>query len=256
MTDSLDTSSTISSRDARKLSQFLEYYGYKSGGSLESLCDALKKYQEFWGLHPDGVLGPNTQGHVAAPRSANPDIDDDTDPVLLSKLAKGKRQFIFTVTNPDQDLIDINEPDLGYDKGVKVLIQALNAWALPLGEKLGDKITFEFVDTKHLKPGELDLEITWTNFDGPGGTLACASSKEGLVNCSIRLDQAERWSLLPNLKYSLQPVVTHELGHLFGLTHTNNEKSVMYPFFREDFLTPSGDDIIEVITKMKKTPSV
>jgi len=250
LVDSLDTHTTGHSRDTRILLSFLQFYGYKEGDAIAGLSDALKKYQEYWGLHPDGVLGPVTQGLVTAPRSANPDVNDGTVPILLNKLRAGKRLFHFTVTAPDEDLIDLTQPDYGLGKGIAVLKKCFAAWSTPLGVKLGDKVAFEYVNPDRVS--EIDVEITWKDFDGPGGTLACASSSGGLVGCSVQLDRAERWTLSKKEKYTVRPVVTHELGHLFGLVHTNVQTSIMYPYYRPDFLNPSNDDIDAVIVLLKE----
>jgi len=227
----------------------LNFYGYKEGDSHFGLSDALKKYQKFWGLDADGILGPETQQHLTAARSANSDINDDTRPVLLNKLRDGKRKFYFTVTAPDEDLIDTRQPDYGLGKGITVLRKCFAAWTAPLSAKLSEKITFEYISPDHVS--QIDLEITWKPFDGPGGTLACASSTGGLVGCSIQLDRSERWHFSSKVKYGIRPIVTHEMGHLWGLSHTNDESSIMFPFYRPEKLAPSDNDIDLIITKLK-----
>jgi len=247
--DYLDTHKIEHSRDAKKLLNFLQFYGYKEGDSITGLSDALKKYQTHWGLNVDGILGPLTQQLVTTARSANPDVNDTTKPILLDKIRAGKRQLHFTITNPDQDLIDVSQPDYGLGKGLAILKKCFAAWATPIGNQLGAKISFEYIPPEQVS--EIDVEITWKDFDGPGGTLACASSSGGLVGCSIQLDRGERWVLSKKEKYSVRSVVTHELGHLFGLQHTNNQSSIMYPFYRPEFVNPSNDDIDVIINKLK-----
>jgi len=249
LADYLDTHTAGHSRDTKQLAAFLRFYGYKEGDSLAGLSDALKKYQAYWGLDANGILSPGTQQHLTAPRSANSDIDDDTKPILLKKLRAGKRQFHFTITNPDQDLMDLSQPDYGLAKGVALLKKCFAAWATPIGKLLGDHVTFDYVPQDRVS--DIDLEITWKDFDGPGGTLACASSDGGLVGCSIQLDRAERWYLSKKQKYGVRPIITHELGHLFGLAHTNVQTSIMYPFYRPEYVNPSNDDIDAIITKLK-----
>jgi len=223
----------------------LEYYGYVKGTGSKNLNDALKSFQTQWGLESDGILGPITQGFISRPRSANSDIKDDTKPVLLTKLRKSHYKFTYTVSDIDDDLVDINAADLGLAKLLAVINASITAWTKPLGEKLGHNITFEYVEPDHRN---IDLEIKWEPFDGIGGTLGYANGKSGIAKCSIELDKEERWTYDPKSPYCLQPVLTHELGHLFGLHHENKEDTIMNPYYRATFLAPTERDL-EAVAK-------
>jgi len=232
----------------------LEYYGYVAGGGSKNLNDALQKFQADWGLKPDGVLGPITQEFISRPRSANSDLNDKTEGVLLTQLKKGKYRLTYTVSEVDDDLVDITLRDYGLSKLQKVLNAAFTSWTKPLSEKLGKQVSFEYVEPDHKEV--IDLEIRWELFDGIGGTLGFASSEKGLARCSIQLDRSERWTLDNNLQYSVQPVVTHEIGHLFGLTHENKEDTVMFPYYRPTFLAPTARDIEAVAKRaLEKLPA-
>jgi len=238
-------------RDAQTLRQYLEYYGYTAGKSTKDLNDALVKFQAHWGLEADGILGPVTQQHIFQPRSGNSDFNDDIQPRLLDKLKKGKYKLNYTITDVDEDLVDVKQRDLGLSKLQRVLELAFKAWTDPIGAKIGHAISFSYVEPDHHDLSNIDLEISWQLFDGVGGTLGCATSKDGLVGCAIQLDRAERWTLENNSKYSIQPVVTHELGHLLGLHHENNEKTVMFPYYRPQVLAPAAGDIDAVVAKLR-----
>lgn len=250
LADAIDTSKlqNSNSRDVKLLRQFLEYYGYTSGGSLKDLNAGLRKFQESWGLKADGILGEVTQKQIFKARSANSDVNDDTEPILLNKLKNKQTKFKYTVTDVDEDLVDVTKPDLGLSDLLHVLDACFAAWANPLSEKLGEKVSFEYVEPT---ADGIDIEISWQLFDGVGGTLGYASSKEGLVGCSIQLDRAERWTLNNKEEYSLQPVVTHEIGHLFGLHHENKESTIMFPYYRPDVLAPRDVDVDAVVAKFK-----
>jgi len=235
-----------SKRDVQRVRAFLEYYGYSAGAGSKNLNDALKKFQTAYGLEADGILGPVTQAFVSRPRSANSDHKDDCPAILLNKLRKDRYKILYTVTDVDDDLVDVNAADLGLHRLVVVLQAAFQAWAKPLGEKIGHVIHFEYVEPDHKN---IDLEITWVTFDGIGGTLGYADGHRGKVaKCSIQLDRSERWTLDNNLPYSVQPVITHEVGHLFGLHHENDESTIMFPYYRNDFVTVPAKDI-EAVAK-------
>jgi len=94
--------------------------------------------------------------------------------------------------------------------------------------------------------------INWKVLDGPGGTLAYASTdfSDCANGCSIQLDKSERWTI-KDQDYSVRSVVTHELGHLFGLVHTNDQHSIMYPFYRPHVLVPAASDIKHIADRIK-----
>lgn len=76
-------------------------------------------------------------------------------------------------------------------------------------------------------------------FDGRGGVLAYAYSptENQKSSLEIDLDAGENWwySSLhqsTNDYTPLYPVLIHEIGHVFGLRHSYNPDSIMYPWFQ------------------------
>jgi hypothetical protein len=246
LADEIDFSKVQDStrRDVQRLRDFLKYYGYAQGSGAKNLNDALKKFQATVGLEPNGILNDTTQKFISKPRSANNDIADPTKPVLLNRLVKGHYKLHYTLGDVDQDLVDPSLHDLGLSRLLDVLEMALTAWTEPLSAKLGHKISFTYVD--HDAP-KIELVIDWRLFDGVGGTLGFANGSPPFGSSAIELDRAERWSLTPGKPYSVQAVVAHEIGHLFGLQHSVKEDTVMNPYYRPNFLAPTEKDIDEVV---------
>ncbi|KAG5224566.1 metalloendoproteinase MMP [Salix suchowensis] len=64
-------------------------------------------------------------------------------------------------------------------------------------------------------------------FDGPGKILAHAFFPQ---DGRLHYDADENWSTDPAMdQYDLESVSVHEIGHLLGLQHSNNNESIMYP---------------------------
>ena len=109
-------------------------------------------------------------------------------------------------------------------------------------------LTFEQVEMKD----EFDIIISVgsrrrENFGRSGGTLAWAQLPptrkfDGIL--LSKFDLAENW-ILPNEEENgiiLRTVAAHEIGHLLGLHHSDDQDALMYPYVN-DALKPREDDI-------------
>jgi hypothetical protein len=68
-------------------------------------------------------------------------------------------------------------------------------------------------------------------FDGPNGNLAHAFYRgNSKWSCDIHIDRDEAWSLgkTERHSYNLIYVIAHEIGHVLGLAHSNDNTSIMY----------------------------
>ena len=71
-------------------------------------------------------------------------------------------------------------------------------------------------------------------FDGEGGTLAHAfypHDNKG-ISGDAHFDEHETFTLRTNTGVNLFWVAVHEFGHSLGLSHSQNDKAIMYPFYR------------------------
>jgi hypothetical protein len=80
--------------------------------------------------------------------------------------------------------------------------------------------------------------ISWTNIDGPGGTLGATApcyellSKE-IVGFSVILDNGESWGTSGGATvFDVANVMTHEFGHAVGLGHVNAPRDGCLTMYR------------------------
>lgn len=79
------------------------------------------------------------------------------------------------------------------------------------------------------------------DFDGYGGTLAHAWPPAANIGGDVHFDEDEAWNFEENGNF--YPIVLHELGHSFGLGHSNGQNDIMFEFYTRETLTLSRDDV-------------
>lgn len=118
------------------------------------------------------------------------------------------------------------------------IVEALNRWEL----------VCDLVFDKHTNPKTNPTElITVVRLDGPSGVLADQMLPYGAGPFRMRVDGSERqwWigdGLPPAGAISMIPVLTHEFGHLIGLSHfpAGGEPDLMEPSYNPRISRPQA----------------
>jgi len=96
-------------------------------------------------------------------------------------------------------------------------------------------------------------------FDGPGGTLAHAYFP--VYGGDAHFDNSEQWTIGSFKGTNLRQTAAHEFGHSLGLSHSDQYKALMAPFYRgyETKVRLDADDVTAIQAlygKQKKKGSI
>ena len=245
--------------DVVALQTLLTMCGYLRGSfDPDSFCPttqrAVRRFQRFYGLKCDGIVGPITKGLLEANRCGVPDIpvspggETPGAPFVLRGCKYQRNDLTYAFVNGTSDLAGGREQE--------IVRQAFLAW--------------EGVANLHCSEVRLnqnpDFRIAWRSgnhgdgdgFDGPGNILAhaffpppCGGPNAG----DLHFDKAETWIDDPTGRgILLLQVAIHEIGHLLGLSHSQDNSAIMFAFYSPDRVNLAQDDI-DGITRLYGAPT-
>jgi len=223
--------------------------------SQEGLRDYIREFQSFAGLPQTGSLDEDTVRLMNTPRCGVKDIVGKGLTTRKKRYAlQGSRWKVRDLTYkiskyPTTHRLSVNDVDTEIAK-------ALNVWA-----EVTD-LTFE-----QRRAGRVHIDIRFESgehgdgdpFDGQGGTLAHAYFP--VYGGDAHFDNSEYWTINTYSGTNLLQTAAHEFGHSLGLSHSDQYRALMAPFYRgyEAKVTLDRDDITAIQAlygkKTNKVPS-
>ena len=242
------------------LKDYLSRFGYLPTANFtdafdEALEEALKTYQQNFGLNATGSLDDSTVSQLIIPRCGVADIINGTSSMRSAKLP-GRNLYAYFPGSPtwpswkrDLTYALVSTSAVSIDTSAlrTVFARAFGRWAAAT--------TLTFTETDSVS--DADIQIGFYSgdhgdgepFDGVLGTLAHAFSP---TDGRFHLDAAEQWvadgdvtQASSNVAVDLESVAVHEIGHLLGLGHSSVEEAIMFPTIqsRTRKVTLAADDI-------------
>jgi len=207
--------------------------------SQDGLKDYIMEFQAFAGLPRTGQLDNNTVTLMNTPRCGVKDI------VGKGATARKKR---YALQGSRWKTRDLTYKISKYPSNSKLkkkdvdneMKRALEVWASVTGltfqQRTSGKVHIEirFEDGEH---GDGDP------FDGAGGTLAHAYFP--VYGGDAHFDNGEYWTINSRKGTNLLQTAAHEFGHSLGLSHSDQYRALMAPFYRgyQDKIELDADDV-------------
>ena len=241
--------------DVYKLQSLLSRFGYLREAFRPQEFDyatrrAVAQFQNFYHIFPkeDGICDSETLAILNQPRCGVPD------PSPTHRNITGRLSSYVTVgakwQKNDLAYKFLNAtPDLPEDRQREIIIEAFGRWS--------NECALQFTEVGMDQPSDISISFhhqshgdgyPFDNAGGPdGNTLAHAffpPPAGGQWAGSLHFDEYEFWKDQPGgAGTRLYNVALHEIGHLLGLSHSQESEAIMYAYYAEDRNDLQADDI-------------
>lgn len=239
--------------DIQLLQALLRRFGYLRGGKYQSghFCktteSAIKRFQRFHRLKVDGICGSKTKTSLMLPRCGLPDQIKGSANFVLRGCKYQTNHLMFAFENEPEDI--------PFEDSRTIITRAFEEWSRVSPLRFSE-----------VQPGENPtFRIGWERgshgdgdpFDGPGNIIAHAFFPPpcgGVHAGKMDFDEAEKFSESATEGIHLGAVSLHEIGHLLGLSHSEDPAAIMFPTYSADRLQLAEDDINGIHALYGKPP--
>lgn len=234
----------INDIDVDKVVKYLQFYGYiknqaADGLTATEIIDAIKRFQNMFGMTQDGNISLNLLKAISLPRCGFPDVYELSD-AQKERLNKWNKNGI-------KYYVDKYVSTLPPDTQLGIIQKAFDSWT---------KVA-NISATRTTNSAIADIIISTGNgardqFDGPSGTLAWCYLPDGQDSqLMMKYDASENWVDSPMKNgIDMGTVSAHEFGHGLGLTHSAAQGALMAPFYNASVNVPQQRDDIPRIQSL------
>lgn len=207
---------------------YLRSYGYLPRSDLEShemssmgeFQSAVCRFQKMSGLRETGQIDRRTLEMMRKARCGRPDVAAPQE-FKIGPSHWEKRDLTYRILSYTGDL-NPNSVDKAFDEAFRVWSSAT-------------PLVFRKVYS-----GEADILMSFSTlyhadgypFDGKGGVLAHAFPPGDERGGDVHFDDDENWTAYSEEGTNLLIVAAHEIGHSLGLSHSQDQDSLMYPVYQ------------------------
>jgi hypothetical protein len=212
--------------------------------------EAVAQFQTFYRIYPeeDGICDQETINRLNQPRCGV------SDPSPVHRSATGRLSSYVTVgAKWEKNSLTYNflnsTPDLPVERQREIITEAFNRWAnvcaLEFNE-LGPNETSDLSVAFH--HGSHGDEAPFDDGGGPDGNILAHAffppPAGGTWAGSLHFDEFELWKDQPGGQgVRLYNVALHEIGHLLGPAHSQDQNAIMFAYYAEDRNDLRDDDI-------------
>lgn len=237
----------------------LSKYGYYIDNSLDSdlLWESVEKIKNnidlIWRLPFEKFIKLKNIDKISNTNDiiGNQNLDTEQKINLIKEKIMSYVENINKSENIDN--IEIKYKLIGFNENLVMLInKCIEEWVdlinielLRLinntGKSIGAQI--KFIEVLESDSDNFDLKLEFVSIDGE--YQVCGSTYQSDNKIFIDIDSEENY----NISGLFDLVVKHELGHAFGLTHSYNHDSIMFPFIDTFNKKVSPNDIINIFSR-------
>ncbi|KAL8055541.1 hypothetical protein ABFS82_04G062600 [Erythranthe guttata] len=221
------------SKGLNKLKEYLKNLGYINSKIPTNKYDdffddtlelAIKKYQEFYNIKITGFLDPETVTLMLKPRCGVADL-------LTTNRTPFRSYYNLSGYSwpPNKRNLTYSLPKDTRKDAYAPIVKSLIKWV--------SVSPFNFTFTDDFENSDVKISFETRDhgdgypFDGPYGVLGHSFYP---TDGRLHFDAEENWKPFAEAgSFYLGTVALHELGHILGLAHSQDEKSIMYAYIGE-----------------------